>query len=151
MLLPFFIKQKKMKPIEKSYLIEINVGTTNPGNGVNINFQDFPQLRDIYLTGIQVFDLSTVLTSPSGKTVVGALTGATVTLLDIFNQEIIRSYPAQDLSPFYNSGIYRDFKPFKLQLTKSYITILDNTTTAANESYIVNIFYISAKDFKNVR
>ena len=31
------------------------------------------------------------------------------------------------------------------------ITILDNTTTAANESYIVNIFYISAKDFKNVR
>jgi hypothetical protein len=140
-----------MKPIEKSYLIEINVGTTNPGNGVNINFQDFPQLRDIYLTGIQVFDLSTVLTSPSGKTVVGALTGATVTLLDIFNQEIIRSYPAQDLSPFYNSGIYRDFKPFKLQLTKSYITILDNTTTAANESYIVNIFYISAKDFKNVR
>jgi hypothetical protein len=140
-----------MKPIEKSYLIEINVGTTNPGNGVNINFQDFPQLRDIYLTGIQVFDLSTVLTSPSGKTVVGALTGATVTLLDIFNQEIIRSYPAQDLSPYYNSGIYRDFKPFKLQLTKSYITILDNTTTAANESYIVNIFYISAKDFKNVR
>ena len=140
-----------MKPIEKSYLIEINVGTTNPGNGVNINFQDFPQLRDIYLTGRQVFDLSTVLTSPSGKTVVGALTGATVTLLDIFNQEIIRSYPAQDLSPFYNSGIYRDFKPFRLQLTKSYITILDNTTTAANESYIVNIFYISAKDFKNVR
>lgn len=140
-----------MKPIEKSYLIELNVGTTNPGNGVNINFQDFPQLRDIYLTGIQVFDLSTVLTSPSGKTVVGALTGATVTLLDIFNQEIIRSYPAQDLSPYYNSGIYRDFKPFKLQLTKSYITILDNTTTAANESYIVNIFYISAKDFKNVR
>ena len=81
-----------MKPIEKSYLIEINVGTTNPGNGVNINFQDFPQLRDIYLTGIQVFDLNSVLSSPSGKTVVGALTGATITLLDIFNQEIIRSY-----------------------------------------------------------
>ena len=31
------------------------------------------------------------------------------------------------------------------------ITILDNTTTAANESYIVNIFYVSKKDFKNVR
>lgn len=130
-----------MKPIEKSYLIEINVGTTNPGNGVNINFQDFPQLRDIYLTGIQVFDQNSVLISPSGKIVVGALTGATVTLLDIYNQEIIRSYPTQDLSPYYNSGIYRDFKPFKLQLTKSYITILDNTTTAANESYIINIFY----------
>ena len=140
-----------MQPIQRSYLIEINVGTTNPGNGVNINFQDYPQLRNIYLTGIQTFDINSVSISPSGKNVVGQLTGATVTLLDIFNQEIIRSYPAQDLSPFYNSGIYRDFKPFRLQLTKSYITILDNTTTAANESYIVNIFYISAKDFKNVR
>jgi hypothetical protein len=140
-----------MVPIQRSYLIEVNLGTTNPGNGVNINFQDYPQLRNIYLTGIQTFDLNSISISPSGKTVVGQLTGATVTLLDIYNQEIMRQYPAQDLSPYYNSGIYRDFKPFKLQLTKSYITILDNTTTAANESYIVNIFYISAKDFKNVR
>ena len=149
-----------MIPIQRSYLIEVNVGTTNPGNGVNINFQDYPQLRNIFLTGIQVFDLNSVSISPSGKTVVGALTGATVTLMDIFNQEIMRQYPAQDLSaryqrrstcvsPYYNSGIYRDFKPFQLQLTKSFITILDNTTTAANESYIVNVFYYTQKDLQN--
>jgi len=140
-----------MKPILRSYLIEVNVGTTNPGNGVNINFQDYPQLRDIFLTGIQVFDNNSCTISPSGKTVVGALNGATVTLLDVFNQEIIRQYPAQDLSPYYNSGIYRDFAPFKLQLTKSFITVLDNTTTAANESFILNILYYTQKDMQNVR
>jgi hypothetical protein len=140
-----------MQPIQRSYLIEVNVGTTNPGNGVNINFQDYPQLRNIYLTGIQTFDLQTVKISPSGKTVVTQLTGATVTLLDIFNQEIMRQYPAQDLSPYYNSGIYRDFKPFQLQLTKSFITILDNTTTAANESFMLNVFYYTQKDIQNVR
>ena len=139
-----------MQPIQRSYLIEINVGTTNPGNGVNINFQDYPQLRNIYLTGIQTFDINSVSISPSGKNVVGQLTGATVTLLDIFNQEIMRQYPAQDLSPYYNSGIYRDFKPFQLQLTKSFITILDNTTTAANESFMLNIFYYTQKDMQNV-
>ena len=140
-----------MQPIQRSYLIEVNVGTTNPGNGVNINFQDYPQLRSIYLTGIQVFDVRSVSISPSGKTVVGDLYGATVSLLDIYNQEIMRQYPAQDLSPYYNSGIYRDFKPFQLQLTKSFITILDNTTTAANESFMVNVFYYTQKDLQNVR
>jgi hypothetical protein len=139
-----------MVPIQRSYLIEVNLGTTNPGNGVNINFQDYPQLRNIYLTGIQTFDLNSISISPSGKTVVGQLTGATVTLLDIYNQEIMRQYPAQDLSPYYNSGIYRDFKPFQLQLTKSYISILDNTTTAANESFMINIFYYNQKDMQNV-
>jgi hypothetical protein len=140
-----------MKPIQRSYLIEVNCGTTNPGNGTNIPFQDYPQLRNIYLCGVQVFDLSSVTISPAGKTVVGALTGATVTLVDIYNQEILRQYPAQDLSPFYNSGIYRDFKPFQLQLTKSFITILDNTSTAANESFIINVLYYTQKDLQNVR
>ena len=139
-----------MQPIQRSYLIEVNVGTTNPGNGVNINFQDYPQLRNIYLTGIQTFDINSVTISPSGKNVVGALYGATVTLVDIFNQEIMRQYPAQDLSPYFNSGIYRDFKPFQLQLTKSFITILDNGTTAANESFILNVLYYTQKDLQNV-
>ena len=140
-----------MKPIQRSYLIEVNCGTTNPGNGTNIPFQDYPQLRNIYLCGIQVFDLNSVTISPAGKTVVGVLTGATVTLVDIYNQEILRQYPAQDLSPYYNSGIYRDFKPFQLQLTKSFITILDNTSTAANESFIINVLYYTQKDLQNVR
>jgi hypothetical protein len=140
-----------MKPIQRSYLIEVNCGTTNPGNGTNIPFQDYPQLRNIYLCGIQVFDLNSVTISPAGKTVVGALTGSTITLVDIYNQEIFRQYPNQDLSPYYNSGIYRDFKPFQLQLTKSFVTILDNTSTAANESFIINVLYYTQKDLQNVR
>lgn len=140
-----------MQPIQRSYLIEVNVGTTVPGNGVNINFQDYPQLRNIYLTGIQTFDLQSISKSPSGKDVVSTLTNSTVTLVDIYNQEIMRQYPAQDLSPYYNSGIYRDFKPFQLQLTKSFITILDNNTINVNESFMLNVFYYTQKDIQNVR
>lgn len=130
-----------MDPIQRSYLIEVNFGTTQPGNGVNINFQDYPQLRNIYLTGITLSDNNTVSKSPSGKNVVTDLSGIAVTLMDNFNMEIIKNYPAKELDPYYQYGFYRDFKPINLQLTKSYITILDNTNLLANQSVMVNIFY----------
>ena len=130
-----------MKPILRSYLIEVNFGNTLPGNGVNINFQDYPQLRNIMLTGITVADTNTLAISPSGKNVTTNNSGIAVTLMDIFNMEIIKNYPAKGLDPFYNYGFYRDFTDINLQLTKSYITILDNTALAANQSVILNIFY----------
>jgi hypothetical protein len=130
-----------MKPILRSYLIEVNFGNTLPGNGVNINFQDYPQLRNIMLTGITVADTNTLAISPSGKNVTTSNSGIAVTLMDIFNMEIIKNYPAKGLDPFYNYGFYRDFTDINLQLTKSYITILDNTNLLANQSVILNIFY----------
>lgn len=130
-----------MIPIQRSYLIEVNFGNTVPGNGVNINFQDYPQLRNIFLTGVTVSDNNTVAISPSGKNVVTDLSGIAVTLMDTFNMEVVKNYPAKELDPYYQYGFYRDFKPINLQLTKSYITILDNTNLLANQSVIVNIFY----------
>jgi hypothetical protein len=137
-----------MKPIVRSYLTEINLGTTQPGNGSNINFKDYPQLRDIYLTGFTVYDAAQVAISPAGKAVVTDLTGITITLMDIYNMENIYQYPSYDANPINVSGFYRDFYPFQLQLTKSYISILDNTNLAANQSVIVNLFYIPLKDWK---
>jgi hypothetical protein len=137
-----------MKPIVRSYLTEINLGTTQPGNGSNINFKDYPQLRDIYLTGYAVYDAAQVAVSPSGKAVVTDLTGITVTLMDIYNMENIYQYPSYDSNPANVSGFYRDFYPFQLQLTKSYVSILDNTNLLANQSVIVNLFYIPLKDWK---
>jgi hypothetical protein len=136
-----------MKPILRSYLTEVNLGTTVPGNGQNINIQDYPQLRDIMITGVEVFDSGELTVSPSGKTVVPTLSGIALTLLDKFNMEIIYQYPTYDLNPTNVSGFYRDFVPFPLQLTKSYITILSNTGLSANQSVILNFFYITKKDF----
>lgn len=139
-----------MKPIVRSYLTEINVGTTQPGNGTNINFKDYPQLRDIYITGFAFYDSTQVALSPAGKTVVAAnaLPGITVTLLDIYNMEMIYQYPSYDANPINVSGFYRDIYPFQLQLTKSYITVLSNSNIVANDSVLVNFFYIPLKDWK---
>lgn len=136
-----------MKPIKNSYLIEVNLGTTLAGNGANITFQDYPQLRDVYVTGIEILDNNTITKSPSGKDVVQTLLGITTTLIDKYNMEILHQYPAQDLNPDARSGFYRDFVPFPIQLTKSFITILNNTGLAANESVMVNLFYITKKEY----
>jgi len=138
-----------MKPILRSYLAEVNLGATTPGNGQNINIQDYPQLRDVYITGIEIFDNNQLTVSPSGKTVVSDLKGLTITLMDKFNMEMIYQYPCFDLNPANVGGFYRDFKPFPLQLTKSFITVLDAVTVAANESVILNIYYLTEKDLKN--
>lgn len=140
-----------MKPIVRSYLAEVNLGNSTPGQGQNINIQDYPQLRDIMLIGVEVFDDSQVTVSPSGKTVVGTLTGITLTLLDKFNMEMLYQYPTFDLNPANVGGFYRDFVPFQLQLTKSYITILDVGVLAANQSVMINFFYVSLKDWPKYR
>ena len=137
-----------MKPILRSYLAEVNLGTTTPGQGQNINIQDYPQLRDVYITGIEVFNDTQLAVSPSGKIVVGTLSGITLTLMDKYNMEMIYQYPTYDLNPANVGGFYRDFKPFYLQLTKSYISILDTTGLSANESVVLNVFYVTAKDFE---
>lgn len=140
-----------MKPIVRSYLAEVNLGNSTPGAGQNINIQDYPQLRDIYIIGIEVFDNNQVAVSPSGKNVVSTLSGITLTLMDKFNMENIYQYPTFDLNPFNTGGFYRNFTPFPLQLTKSYITILSNTSLLANESVVLNFFYVPIKEYEKYR
>jgi hypothetical protein len=137
-----------MKPILRSYLIEVNLGSSTPGAGQNINVQDYPQLRDVYITGIEAFNADQLSISPAGKTVVGSNTGISLTLMDKYNMEMMFQYPTSDLNPGVVSGFYRDIVPFYLQLTKSYITILDPATYSANQSVIFNVFYIQAKDYE---
>jgi hypothetical protein len=136
-----------MRSIKRSYLIEVNLGTTVPGSGANLNFQDYPQLRDVYVTGISIADSNTATTSPSGKLVVGSTAGITLTAVDKFNMEILHQYPTKDLNPYYTSGFYRDLNPFPIQLTKSFLTILDNTGLAANGSVLINIYYLTPKEY----
>ena len=61
--------------------------------------------------------------------------------------EMIYQYPSYDANPINVSGFYRDINPFQLQLTKSYITVLDNTNISANQSVIVNFFYVGLKEW----
>jgi len=130
-----------MKAILRSYLAEINLGSTVPSAGGQLQFQDFPQLRNVVIYGIEAISASILSTSPTNKTVVSVLTGITLTLVDKMQKEKIQQYPAFDLEPYNTGGLYRDFVPFQLNLVKSYITINNNGSLNANESVCFNVFY----------
>jgi hypothetical protein len=139
-----------MRAITRSYLVELFLGTGAPGQGASLNFQDFPELRDVYITGVEVCASSYLTQAPSGRTNTASanLPGVVLNLLDVNTNIRIYNYPTFDLEPTNVSGYYRDFEPFKLNLVKSYITILQNIGIGANESLCFNFLYVRAADYE---
>lgn len=139
-----------MKAITRSYLVELYLGTSAPGNGSSINFQDYPELRDVYICGVEVCPANYLTLSPSGKTntALANCPGVVLNLLDTNTNIKVYNYPTFDLVPSNVSGFYRDFEPFKLNLVKSYCTILQNIAIGANESLCFNFFYVRAQDYE---
>lgn len=138
-----------MKPIIRSYLTEVNLGAAI-GAGQQKQFQDYPVLRDAWCFGIEVLDSDVLSPSPQNSTVVPALTGLTLTMVDNFQAEIIKDYPCFDLNPAYQGGLYREFVPFQMNLTKSYFTIRAIAGLAANQAVLANIFYMTNKDYQRI-
>jgi len=142
-----------MKAITRSYLVELYFGTTAPGAGANFNFQDYPELRDVYITGVEVCPANYLTKAPSGKdnTANTNTPGIVLNLMDINTNIRVYNYPTFDLVPSNVSGYYRDFEPFKLNLVKSYVTILQNIAILADTSICFNFLYIRAQDYEKIR
>jgi hypothetical protein len=142
-----------MKAITRSYLVELYFGTTAPGQGANFSFQDFPELRDVFITGVQVIPSNYLIKAPSGKdnTPNTNTPGIVLNLLDDKTNIRIYNYPTFDLVPSNVNGYYRDFVPFKLNLVKSYITIFQNIAILADTSLCFNFLYVRAEDYERTR
>lgn len=139
-----------MKPIFRSFLTEINFTNSAPGAGAIYNWATINELRDVWITGFECFWNPNLVKSPAGKNVVAIANaaGIVVTLSDTKSQSHITQMPSVDLTPILQTGFYRDFVPFQLDLTKSYITILNPGTIAANESFVANILYLRKDEYK---
>jgi len=139
-----------MKPIFRSFLTEIQFTGAAPGAGAIYNWATINELRNVWITGFECFWSNGLLISPAGKTVVNVNNslGIVVTLSDTKSNSHITQMPSTDLTPSLQSGFYRDFVPFQVDLTKSYITILAPGTIAANESFVANILYLRPDEYK---
>ena len=142
-----------MKAIPRSYLVELYFGTSAPGQGAQITFQDYPELRNVYVCGVEVCSATYLTNGPSGRVVTAGtnLPGITLNLMDVSTNIRVYNYPSFDLEPSNVNGYYRDFEPFKINLVKSYITILQNIGILANETLCFNFFYIRAEDYERRR
>jgi hypothetical protein len=129
--------------IQRSYLAEIKLSLA-PAANQRIFFLDVPELRAVnaMMTGIEVFDVNSLVTSPNGNPVVTAVTGIIVTFAEA-STETVYQYPCFDLTPNNNSGLIRLFNKKKINLPKSYITILNSTGLNQNDAVVFNFIYES--------
>ena len=134
-------------------MVELYFGTSAPGQGAQITFQDYPELRNVYVCGVEVCSATYLTNGPSGRLVTAGtnLPGITLNLMDISTNIRVYNYPSFDLEPSNVNGYYRDFEPFKINLVKSYITVLQNIGILANETLCFNFFYIRAEDYERRR
>jgi hypothetical protein len=126
--------------IEKSYLVELSLGTVAVQKQINFSF--IPQLEGTQIYGIQSFSQSNLLTSPNGSAVVtnAGLTNLTVTFVVGDVQEVFL-LPVADLNSPLIYGFVRMFNNKRLNLTKSFVTIQSVTNVNNNESVLFNFIY----------
>lgn len=130
-----------MQPIiEKSYLVEVNLGTVAVQKQVNFSF--IPQLEGSTIYGIQSFSATQCALTPNGSTTVAAagLASLTVTFVVGDTQEIFL-LPVADLNSPLIYGFIRMFNNKRLNLTKSYVTIQSTASVNNNEAILFNFIY----------
>lgn len=126
--------------IEKSYLVEINLGTIAVQK--QINFAFIPQLEGSTIYGVQTFSASQLTTSPNGSTVVTAagLSNITVTFV-VGDTQDVYLLPCSDLNSPLIYGFIRMINNKRLNLTKSFITIQSVASLVNNDSVLFNFIY----------
>lgn len=130
-----------LQPItEKSYLVEVNLGTVAVQK--QINFAFIPQLEGSTIYGIQSFSSDQLSLSPNGSTPVTAvgLADLTVTFV-VGDTQDIYLIPVADLNSPLIYGFIRMINNKKLNLTKSFVTIQSTTTVANNQVVLFNFLY----------
>lgn len=139
-----------MKAITRSYLVELYFGTIAPGQGAQFTFADYPELKDVYITGVMAVPANYLSLAPSGRANITNVNtpGLVLNLLDVNTNIKIYNYPVFDLVPGNSGGFYRDFVPFRLNLVKSFVTVFQNIGIGANESLCFNFLYIRREDYE---
>lgn len=132
--------------INNSYLVEVNLTTV--ANGQRYYFLDVPTLRApyIFVQGIEAYNKDQVAISPNNSSIISP-TGATgiVVTFAVRETEEVYQIPYFTLISSVNGGIIREFANKQINLTKSYVTILDATNLSAAESCLFNFYYTIAR------
>lgn len=131
-----------MPIITNQYLVELNLPTISLGQ--RYTFLDVPQLRynAVTIDGIESLTTTQLATSPNQKTVISAANAVGIVLTFVVDEtEEIYQIPYLSLNSGVNSGLIRDFANKRINLVKSYATILNVGSIAQGTSLCLNFYY----------
>jgi hypothetical protein len=130
--------------IKRSQLLEAQIVST-PAVGKKYQFTEIPNLsrNNIIVYGIEAFTTTQLTTTPNNNTPISAAEslGIVVTLVDNNNNEKIYQLPYYTAIRSLNGGFVLMFKPFILNITRSYVQLTNVSTIAAGEVAVFNVYY----------
>ena len=125
-------------------MLEAQIVST-PAVGKKYQFTEIPNLsrNNIIVYGIEAFTTTQLATTPNNNTPISstAQTGLVVTLVDNNNKERIYQLPYYTAIRSLNGGFVLMFKPFILNVTRSYVQLTNTTGVSANQVAVFNIYY----------
>lgn len=128
--------------ITNSYLVELNLPSIALGQ--RYTFLDVPQLRynAVIIEGLEAFTSDQLAVSPNNKTIIAPSASLNLVLTLVVDEtEDLYQIPYYTLISGENAGLIREFANKRINLVKSYITILNTTSLIANQSAIFNFYY----------
>ena len=130
--------------IKRSQLLEAQFVST-PAVGKKYQFTEIPNLsrNNIIVYGIEAFTQTQLAVTPNNNTPISssAQDQLVVTLVDNNNKERIYQLPYYTAIRSLNGGFVLMFKPFILNVTRSYVQLTNTSNVNANEVAVFNIYY----------
>lgn len=127
--------------IRKSYTVELSIGASIAAGNI-IPFPDIPQLRNAFITGIETYTSSQLVTTPLGAAVVSA-TGAKSLVLTFTEKvdEKIQLIPYTAFNTDVNKGFIKAIRKGVIDFQKSNLQLTATTGLTASEAILITFFY----------
>jgi hypothetical protein len=130
--------------IKRSQLAEAQV-TGSVAVGKKYNFTEIPNLsrNNILLYGFEVYTANQLAVTPNGNTVIASARAhhVVVSFRDTNKVEFVYQCPAYNLIRSNVGGFITMITPRLINLTDSYIQLVDTTGINVNEVLAVNLYY----------
>jgi len=128
-----------MLVIRNSYLVEVNLTTV--ATNQRYYFPDIPKIRNKIIKGIETVYATSLSVSPSGAPMITAPNGLLLTLQNEADQEVVYQMPYYNLVGHLNSGIIKELANVRVNLVKSYITVVNGALFTNGQSAAVVFYY----------
>lgn len=131
--------------IKRSYLVEVPINDI--GVGAKPNFERDNVLNpdgtgSVIFTSLEVYTFDLMTKAPSGRPVITQAEAQKLVCTFMWkSDEFIKSYPLTGLISNINYGMIRNLDKVKIDLTKSYLSVLD-AGIGAGKSAIFNFTFI---------